>query len=119
MSVSLQGPLLGQSLLEICEGSIGRHAAADRRAATTASRFQLPLVLVVVAVHAQQFPVAAIGWVVVMIMVAVVDGQFPHVEAGELAAAAPADPRVDLQRAFPVALLALLGSATGFGDDAI
>jgi len=76
-------------------------------------------VFVVVAVQAQQFPVAAIGRVVVVIVIPVMDGQFTHVGARELAGAAPADPRVDLQRLFPVAPFALLGRAPGFGDDAV
>src|SRR5690606_33805035 len=62
----------------------------------------LPRVLVVVAVHAQQLPVAAIGRVVVVVVVAVVDRQLVHVGAGELARAAPADPRVHLQRPLAV-----------------
>ena len=35
------------------------------------------------------------------------------------AGAAPTDPRVDLQRLFPIAPIASLGSATGFSDDAV
>src|SRR5260221_4759385 len=71
------------------------------------------------AVHAQQLPVAGVGRVVVVIVVAVVDGQFAHVGARELAGAAPADPGVDLQRLLPVAAFAFLGGAAGVGDDAV
>jgi hypothetical protein len=40
-----------------------------------------------------------------VIVVPVVDGQFAHVGARN-AGAAPTDPRVDLQRLFPIALFA-------------
>src|SRR6266513_5101071 len=98
---------------------MGRDATGAASIGSSASRFQLPLVFVVVAIQTQQLPVAAIGRVVVVIVVSVVDGQFAHVGASELAGAAPADPRVDLQRLFPVAPFALLGGATGFGNDAV
>src|SRR5499426_118368 len=79
----------------------------------------MPLVFIVVTVQTQQFPVAAIAWIVVVIVVPVVDGEFANVGARELAAAAPADPGIELERLFPIAPLALLSSATGFGDDAV
>lgn len=73
--------------------------------------------LVVVAVQAQQLPVAAVGRVVVVIMVAVMHGQLLHVGAREFAHAAPADPRIHFQGTFAVAALALVGGAARFGDD--
>jgi hypothetical protein len=50
----------------------------------------------------------AVGGVVVVIVVAVVDRQLTQVGASEFAGAAAADPWVDLESLFPVALLALL-----------
>ena len=47
--------------------------------------------LVVVAVDAQQFPIAAIRRVVVMVVVAVVHGQLHNVAAVEFPRATPAD----------------------------
>jgi hypothetical protein len=79
----------------------------------------LSLMFVVVAVQTQQLPIAAIRRVVVVIVVPVVDGQFAQVGARKLAGAAPTDPRIELQRLFPVAPIARLGSATGFSDDAV
>src|SRR5437879_403643 len=79
----------------------------------------MPLVFVVVTVQTQQLPVAAVGRVVVVIVVPVVDGQLAHGGARELARAAPTDPGVDLQRPFPVAALALLGVAAGAGGEAV
>ena len=82
-------------------------------------RFELPLVLVVVAVEAQQLPVAAVRRIVVVIVVAVMHGQLAQVRARELARAAAADPRIDLQRLLAIALLALLGCAPRVGDDPV
>ena len=58
--------------------------------------------LVVVAVDAQQLPVAAVGWIVPVVMVLVMNGQLPQFLAGKLAAAFSADPREDLQCLIPV-----------------
>ena len=49
--------------------------------------FQLPLVFVVVAVNTQQFPVAAIHWIVAVIMVTVMNSQLMQIQAGKFAAA--------------------------------
>src|SRR5687768_7759029 len=54
-------------------------------------------VLVLVAVDAQQLPVAAVGRVVVVVAVLVVHGELAQALAVELARAARADPRQDLQ----------------------
>jgi hypothetical protein len=80
---------------------MGRDAFASGSIAT-ASCFQLPLVFVVVAVEAQQFPVAAVGRVVAVIVVPVMDRQLAKVGAREFAAAATADPRIDLERLLSV-----------------
>ena len=58
--------------------------------------------LVVVAIEAEQLPVAAVARVVVVVVVLVMNGQFAQVVAGELAAAATADPGVELERLLPV-----------------
>jgi hypothetical protein len=60
--------------------------------------------LVVVAIDAEQLPVTAIGRIVVVIVVAVMNGQFAQVGKGELAGTATAYPRIDIERAFPVAI---------------
>ena len=58
--------------------------------------------LVVVAVDAQQLPVAAVGRIVHVIMVFMMDRQLPQFFAGEIPAAFCADPREDLQGPFSV-----------------
>jgi len=87
--------------------------------AGTAARFELALVLVVMAVQAQELPIAAVGGIVGVIVVAVMDGELSQVGTGELARASAANPRIDLQRLFPVALLARFGTAASIGEDAI
>ena len=52
--------------------------------------------LIVVAIKAKQFPVAAIRRVVVVVMVFVVNGELPQVLAAKFAAAALVDPGVKL-----------------------
>jgi len=75
---------------------MGRDAATSAIIAPIASRFQLPLVFVVMAIQAQQLPVAAIKRVIVVIVVPMMNGQLTEVSVREFAAAATADPRIDL-----------------------
>src|SRR5690606_30146669 len=88
-------------------------------AGTVAGRVDVTAVLVVVAVQAEQFPVAAVRRVVVVIMVPVVHSQFTQVSARELPAATAADPGIELERLFAVALLALYALRLSGGDDAV
>lgn len=48
--------------------------------------------LVVMAVDAQQLPVAAVEWIVAVVMVSVMDSQFTQLFAGKLPAAFCTDP---------------------------
>lgn len=113
------GPLCLQQLFQTSEWRVGRHPAFRRRAAGTLCCLQLPLVFIVMAVETKQFPVAAVRWVVVVIVIAVVNGQLTEVGAREHSSAATADPRIDLQRLLTVAIGALVGSASRLGHDAI
>ena len=54
--------------------------------------------LAVVAVQAQEFPVAAIGRIVVVVAVFVVHRQLVQFPAGKFSPAPGADPRQDLER---------------------
>jgi len=80
---------------------------------------ELALVFIVMAVDTEQFPVAAVGGIVVVIVIAVVDRQLLEIGASELARAAPADPWIQLERLFPVTLFTLLAVALGISDDAV
>ena len=81
----------------ICRGPC-RGLRAKRVDPGLTCRFGVELsgVLVIVAVKAQQFPVAAVAGVVVMIVVAVVNRQFAQIQVRELTRTATTDPRVDL-----------------------
>ena len=63
---------------------------------------QIAGVLVVMAVDTQQLPVAAVGRIVSVIMVFMMDRQLAQLFAGKITAAFCADPREDLQRLFSV-----------------
>lgn len=75
--------------------------------------------LVVVAVHTEQFPVAAIGRIEIVIVVAMMNGQFGQVCARELARATAANPRIHLERAFAITMAALFRVTTRSSDDAV
>lgn len=81
--------------------------------------FFVSLVLVIMAVKTQQLPIAAVGWIMVVIVIPVVDSQFVQVLAIEFTGATPANPRVKFQRLLTVILLPLLPVAAGSGDDLI
>jgi len=63
--------------------------------AGTAARFELALVLVVMAVQAQELPIAAVGGIVGVIMVAVMHRQLTQIGTSEFARAAPANPWIE------------------------
>jgi len=81
--------------------------------------FQQAHVLVVVAIQAKQFPVAAIKRVVVVIMVLVVHGQLAQSFSGKFPAAASADPWEQFKRAFAVGRLAFVAVPASLGYDAV
>src|SRR5690606_14939332 len=99
--------LAGKGVLEAGKGVEGGRCLFRLPPAAVVDEILELGVLLVVAVEAQEFPVAAVRGVVVVVVVDVVDGQFPQVGAGELPGAAGADPGVELQGLLPVALLPL------------
>ena len=112
--------LVSQHRLEVGEGRVGRRVRSAIGNSGSAPRgFELALVLVVVAVETEQLPVAAVGRVVLVIVVAVMHSQFAQVAAGEFAGTAAADPWVDFQGLFAIALIARVRRAAGIGDDAV
>ena len=72
-----------------------------------------------VAVGAQQLPVAAVGRIVVVIAVPVMDFEQLHVRPREFPRAPAADPRIELERQRPVTLLAHGPRAPAFRDCAV
>lgn len=77
------------------------------------------LVFLIVTVQAKVFPVAAVPWIVIVIVIFVVHGQLMQILARELTPTAGANPRIEAQRLFPVALETLLPFLTRFGNDRI
>jgi len=73
--------------------------------------------LVIVAVNAEQFPVAAVGRVVVVIMIPVVNRQLAKLLAFEFPDASGTDMREKLQGLFPVSGLAQLFFLTHLCND--
>src|SRR3990167_8206210 len=103
---------------QVGEGLVGRFRPlrAGGRAFAEVLLIGVARVLVIVAVQAEQFPVGAILRVVVVVVIAVVHGQFAQALAGKLPGATAADMRVHLQGFIPVAFLA---TALGIGEDAV
>src|ERR1051326_379510 len=96
-----------------------RLGVGARRARLFEFRILDPRVLVLVAVHAQQLPVAAVGRIVVVVAVLVVHGELAHALAAELARAAAADPRQDLEGLLAVGAGALLLRLLRLRDDIV
>src|SRR3954469_9795251 len=83
----------------------------------TSRRFELARVLVVMTVDAQKLPIAAVGRIVVVVMIAVVHRELLEIAAIELARTAAADPRIDGERLFTIAFGALVTMPACVGDD--
>ncbi len=73
---------------------------------------------VIVAVEAEELPVAAVRRIVVVIVVPVVDRQLPELLPRELPSAPSADVRIELQRLIAVLLFAFCPVLPGFGNQA-
>ena len=119
MIISSPRPRSSRALRSANGEWVARSPTASATATTSPLRLELALVLVVVAVQAQELPVAAVRRVVVVVVVAVVDRQLAQVRARERARAAPAYPRIDLERLLAVALPPLERRAPRAGDDAV
>ena len=80
---------------------------------------QMAAMFVVMAVDTEVLPVAAVGGVVFVIVVLVVNRQFVHIPVRELPGATGAHPRVDLERLFTVAFFFLALILAGAGQKLI
>jgi len=76
----------------------------------------LSLVLVIVAIDTQKFPIAAVGRIVVVIVVAMVHRQFPQICHCKFTGATAANPRINFQGAFSVAFGTGIGIPAGIED---
>ena len=116
------GSLFGEQVLQIGEGLRGGAIGVCLAIAPGLDCrvvLELARVLVVVTIQTQQLPVAAVGGIVVVVVVAVMHGQLLQVLAHELARAAATNPRIDLQRLLAVTQFARLPVAQGLGNHSI
>jgi hypothetical protein len=96
-----------------CQGSLATHASASSRL------IQLTCMLVIVAIQAEQFPVAAIGRVVVMIVVLVMDRQLAQARTGKLAATSPTNPWEQFKCLLAISGCALIAVPACLGDNTV
>jgi hypothetical protein len=80
---------------------------------------QILRVLIVVAVDAEQLPIAAVRGVVVVVVILVMDGELTKPLARKFAAAPSTDPWEHLERPLPIGLLLKLSLMPGLGDDLV
>lgn len=85
-----------------------------RRVGVSSVSLDLFLVLIVMAIETKQFPVASIRGIVVVIVVSVMDGQFPEIAMCEFSTTTTANPGVQFESTFSIALFALVASLSGF-----
>jgi hypothetical protein len=91
------------------EGSEGRRPVllSASRSFTGWIRQLIPLVLIVVAVETEQFPVAPVWWIVVVVMVFVMDCELAQLLTFKFTPAMRTDPRKHFEGLFTVGLLQL------------
>lgn len=80
---------------------------------------QYARVLVVVAIQTEQFPIAAVRWVVIVIVVFVVYRQLAQAHARKLATASPANPWKQFERLLTIIGFTLVTLLARFSDNAI
>ena len=78
---------------------------------------QISRVLIVVAVEAQQFPVASVGRIVLVVVVFVMDRELTKPLALEFTSTPRTNPRKNLKRLLPITLFPLLLAAPGLRDN--
>lgn len=96
-----------EQIRKMGKGGEGRRVIllSARRRATRCARHLIPLVLIVVAIETEQFPIAPIRRIVVVIMILVMDGELTEFLAFELSPAMRTDPWKHLERLFPIGFL--------------
>ena len=113
-------PFLQQGL-QSSEWPIGRRWVlfSARRRLAVPFFLQIPRVLIVMTVETQEFPVAAVRRVVVVVVILVMHRKLAELFACEFAAASRTDPRVHLERLLPIGLLAALSVTPSLSHDLI
>lgn len=80
---------------------------------------QEPGVLVFMTVDAKKFPVAAVRWIIIVVVVRVMHSELMNRLMRKFPSASRADPWKELQSTLPITALALLSGADRFGDDLV
>jgi hypothetical protein len=113
--------LVLQQGLETSERPVGR-----RRLLLTVCRrlgipflIQIPGVLIVMTIETQQFPIAAVGGIIIVVVILVMDRELTKSLACKFAPASRTDPRENLERSLPIHLLPTLSVAPSLGNDLI
>ena len=116
----LPGHLPFEEVFQIGE-RLRRGPAAFRRIVTNSGlargvMVELARMFIVMAIQAEQFPVAAITRIIVVIVILVMHRQLLQIFPRKLATATATNPRIDLKRLLTVAQLSSLAIALGFGN---
>ncbi len=82
-------------------------------------RIQIARVLVVMTVQAQKFPVAAVRWIVVVVVVLMMDREFTKFLTLEFASTFRTDPGKDPECPLPIAPFPLPAVAPGVGNNPV
>lgn len=91
------------------KGREGRRSIwlSARRRLIKRGRHLIPLMLIVVTIETQQLPVAPVGWIVIVVVVLVMDGELAQFLAVKLSSAVRTDPWKHLERVLSIGLLQL------------
>jgi hypothetical protein len=77
--------------------------------------FQIPRVLIVMTVDAQELPITPIRRVVIVVVILVMNRELTKSFACKFTPAPCTDPRINFERFLPVFLFSLLSAAPGIG----
>lgn len=98
---------------------MGRDAPLGCLDRSPGTRLQLLLVLIVMAVEAKKFPIAAIRRIVVMIVVTMMHRQFAQIGLSKGTGAATTNPWIDLERLIAIRFLTIFGRLACLRDDTV
>ena len=80
---------------------------------------QIPGVLLVMTLETQQFPIAAVKWIVVVVVILVMDGKLAKSFARKFAAAPTTDVGKNIQGSVPISRQALPSIPSSLGNDLV
>ena len=92
---------------------------AENRMPGVAELLEQARVFVVMTIDAQQFPVTAVAGIVIVVVVAMMNGQLLQIDAREFARATATDPRIEFERLFAITPRTFFALAPRLGHDLI